>query len=402
MSRLRLAAFALAAISLAGCTATTGPILANPPAPRPSLPPPTAQPSSPADPFPLVLPRDDGPHDRLSEWWYYTGHLAADSPGGAHRFGFEFAIFRAERGSFPTTWVSHLAITDETAGSFHYAQRLEVGEGVDRSPRDGNGTPSGFDLSMTGADPTDPITLQQPSWEMRGSDGTDRLVAAIDGDEAASQGVPPLALDLDLASRKPAALHDHDGWIDFGPAGGSYYYSRTSMAASGRLSLAGTAFRVTGEAWFDHQWGDFISIGAGGWDWFAINLDEGTDITLSLVRDPDGAYPIVYGTMVDKVGVSHHLESTDFVVSTTDRWRSPKSGADYPAGWSISIPGEELTVDLRPTVAAQELDTRATSGVVYWEGSQVLTARRGSTALGGEAYVELTGYATSGLEPAAP
>ena len=87
-------------------------------------------------------------------------------------------------------------------------------------------------------------------------------------------------------------------------------------------------------------------------------------------------------------------------MEVTDRWTSPSTGADYPAGWSITIPGEDLAVMLRPTVAAQELDTRATTGVVYWEGSQVVRARRGGTPLGGEGYVELTGYA--GARPTQP
>ncbi len=383
-------ALLLAATVLGGCTGN-GPILANQPAPRPSIPPPTSAPSAPADPLPVVLPRDDGPHDRLTEWWYYTGHLTAVR----RTFGFEFVVFRAERGSFPTTWASHLALTDEVGRQFHYAQRLEVGEAVDHSPREGDGTPSGFDLRLTGADPTDPATLGRKPWSMAGSDGVDRLSAAIGGVEAEAQGSPPFCLDLQLSGRKPAALHDGDGWIDFGPGGGSYYYSRTSMTASGSLTLGETTLRSAGEAWFDHQWGDFISVGGGGWDWFAVNLDDGTDITLSLVRNADGSYPLVYGTLVGPTGTTRHLDRDAFTVETTDRWTSPTSSADYPAGWSISIPGEELTIKLRPTVADQELDTRATTGVVYWEGSQVVTARRGAKDLGGQAYVELTGYAAS-------
>ena len=93
-------------------------------------------------------------------------------------------------------------------------------------------------------------------------------------------------------------VDDQDGWVDFGPAGGSYYYSRTRMPASGSVVLDGERLAVTGEAWFDHQWGDFITVGGGGWDWFAVNLDDGTDVTLSLVRDADGSYPLVYGTLV--------------------------------------------------------------------------------------------------------
>jgi predicted secreted hydrolase len=324
-------------------------------------------------------------------------------------FGFEFVIFRAERGSFPTTWASHLAITDELGETFHYAQRLEVGDAVDRSPRDEDGTPTGFDLSLTGADPTDPSTLGRAPWSMSGSDGTDLLAASIDPAEAAAQGTIPMGLHLRLASRKPPALHDRDGWIDFGPGGGSYYYSRTDMAADGRLTLGDRTYEVVGQAWFDHQWGDFISVGGGGWDWFAVNLSDGTDVTLSLVRDADGTYPLIYGTLVRPDGRTVHLGRDAFAVRTSAHWTSPATGAVYPAAWSIDIPDEDLSIVLRPTVPAQELDTRATTGVVYWEGSQNVTARRGpggsagplGVNLTGQAYVELTGYAPSGAAPVA-
>ena len=79
----------------------------------------------------------------------------------------------------------------------------------------------------------------------------------------------------------------------------------------------------------------------------------------------------------------------------TDHWLSPTTGADYPAGWTVRIPGDDLTIDLAPTVADQELDTRATTGVIYWEGSQRVHATRHGIPLGGEGYVELTGYAAS-------
>jgi predicted secreted hydrolase len=396
----RLIATLAMAVIVTGCN---GPILANEPEPLPSITPASARPAPPADPMPIALPRDDGPHDRLTEWWYYTGHLVGgqiDGSSPARRFGFEFVIFRAERGTFPTSWASHLAITDESGHDFHYAQRTEVGPGVDHSPRV-DGVPSGFDLTLTGADPTDPTTFDRPAWHMAGSDGRDDLSAALSPAEAATAGVGALGLDLALASRKPPALHDRDGWIDFGPAGGSYYYSRTAMDASGRLTLGDATYQVTGDAWFDHQWGDFISVGGGGWDWFAVNLDDGTDLTLSLVRDADGSYPLVYGTAVDRDGTTRHLERDAFTVAVTDHWTSPKTGAVYPAGWDIAVPSEHLRVHLAPTVADQELDTRASTGVVYWEGSQRVTARRDGQAVGGQAYVELTGYAPAGLAPAA-
>ena len=390
IARRRLAALvAITACTAAACSG--GPILANPTAVPPSPPPATPSPSPVADPLPVELPRDDGPHDRLTEWWYYTGHLRA---GDGDRFGFEYVIFRAERGAFPTSWVSHLAITDEGGDRFLYAQRLEVGPAVDRSPRATDGTPSGFDLAITGLDPTAPSTVVRDPWTMTGFDGEDHLTATMSSDEAIAAGSPEgLGLDLRLQSTKPAALHDRDGWIDFGPAGGSYYYSRTAMTAAGTVTIDGAAVAVEGTAWFDHQWGDFISVGGGGWDWFAVNLDDGTDLTLSLVRDTDGSYPLVYGTLVTTDGSLRHLTDDAFTVTVDARWTSPETGADYPAGWTIEIPAEQLSIQLAPTVAAQELDTRATTGVIYWEGSQVVRATRAGVPLGGEGYVELTGYA---------
>ena len=379
----------LLALVLAACG---GPILANPPAARPPVTPAPVETDAPADPRAVALPRDDGPHDRLTEWWYYTGHLRA---GDGRRFGFEYVVFRAERGGFPVTWASHLALTDEGGDRFHYAQRSEIGPQVDRSPRGVTGEATGFDLVVLGTDPADPTRVPREPWSMAGSLGTDTLVATASGDEVAGDPVGAFGLELRLAERKPPVLHDLDGWIDFGPAGGSYYYSRTAMDATGTLTLGDATLEVEGDAWFDHQWGDFISVGGGGWDWFAINLDDGTDLTLSLVRSADGTYPLVYGTLVAADGTPRPPRRRRDHAGGDGPWTSPRTGAVYPAGWTISVPGEALEIGLAPTVPQQELDTRATTGVIYWEGSQVVTAQRAGTALGGEAYVELTGYATA-------
>ena len=384
MNVRRAFAFGLLATLLAG--ACSGPILANPGASLRPEPASTPAASTAADPVPIQFPLDDGSHHRLTEWWYYTGHLR-DTASGA-RYGFEYVIFRAERGAFPVTWASHLAITDEGQAAFHYAQRSVVGPGVDLGPGPGNG----FSFSL-GADPIDPATAGRPAWTMQGVNGSDRLLAHLSPAEAASAGSPAgLGLDLSMTAAKPPVLEDGSGWIDFGPGGSSYYYSRTDLRASGSIIVNGRTLQVDGSAWFDHQWGDFISVGGGGWDWFAVNLADGTDLTLSLVRAADGSDSLVYGTVVDSAGRASHLERSAFSVAVTGHWTSPATGVTYPAGWTISIPSESLSIKLRPTVAGQELDTRATTGVVYWEGSQVVQASRAGTTVGGEGYVELTGY----------
>ncbi|MFI5254260.1 MAG: MMPL family transporter [Candidatus Limnocylindrales bacterium] len=368
----------VAALLLAGCS-PGGRLLGVDPQPRLSPPPTVPPPVAVADPQPIVFPADEAPHHRLTEWWYYTGHLAS---ADGRRFGFEFVVFRAERGDFPVSWAAHLALTDETGGRFHYDQRSFIGPAADRSMGG-----QGFALAMPSV-AADGTPSAAGAWLMGGLDGRYSLSAAS---SSAGFGLQ-LALD---GGTTAAVLHDGDGWVGFGPAGGSYYYSRPRLAASGVVTLDGAPLQVTGTAWFDHQWGDFISVGAG-WDWFAVNLADGTDLTLSLVRAPDGSDALVYGTYVDPSGTVRHLDRTAFTVTATGTWTSPVTGATYPAGWRLELPGEGLRIDLAPTVAAQELDTRPTTGVVYWEGSQRVSATRAGEPLGGEAYVELTGYGPSG------
>ena len=218
--------------------------------------------------------------------------------------------------------------------------------------------------------------------------GSSDFVASTDGGRLGIQ------LHADVPPGVAPVLHNGNGWIDFGPAGGSYYYSRPLLDVTGDLAAGGQAHQVHGTAWFDHQWGDFISVGGGGWDWFAVNLADGTALTISKVRASDGRYPLVYGTYVDATGAAKRLGPTDFTVTSDPAatWTSPATGVTYPAGWKLQVPGEGLVIGLHPTVANQELDTRATTGVIYWEGSQVVSATRNGTPIAGEAYVELTGY----------
>ena len=371
-----LAALLLIGPLVLGCDAS-GRLLANAPAVHPIGPTPSPTVFRPADPQPVELPRDEAPHDRLTEWWYYTGHLLTAE---GLRFDFEFVIFRAERGSFPVSWASHLALTDRPNEDFWYEQRSEIGPQVNQAAS------PGFNLSIRGTDDGGVPDLGASPWRMSGLGGHDSLSAAA----------ADFSIELSLtASRADPVLHDTDGWVDFGAAGGSYYYSRPRMDVAGSVTLHGRPSSVTGEAWFDHQWGDFIAVGGGGWDWFAVNLDDGTDLTLSLVRAADGSYPLVYGTFVAPDGTVRHLPRDQFTVTPTGTWTSPDTGATYPAGWQIEIPGENLSIALQPTVPDQELDTRATTGVVYWEGSQHVDATGDGELVGGQGYVELTGYATA-------
>ena len=298
---------------------------------------------------------------------------------GRARYGFEYVIFRAERGQFPTSWASHLAITDEGGDRFLYGQRLEIGRRVDRSPRAADGQPTGFDFSLSGADPSNPTTAGRPAWAMSGV----RRARITGGRVRARRG---RAGGLARRARPRPATGGHQ-------AGGAARRRRLDRLRAGRrlvLLLAhgddgrGHADRrrarrlsVDGSAWFDHQWGDFISVGGGGWDWFAVNLDDGTDLTLSLVRDADGSYPLIYGTRRRAATGPSGISPRRLRGRGHRPLDQPGDGRRLPGRLVDHDPGRGPR-DRRctPTVAAQELDTRATTGVVYWEGSQVVRATR--------------------------
>jgi len=317
---------------------------------------------------PVQFPEDEAPHDVLTEWWYYTGHLFTED--GA-RYGFEYVFFQAERGAFPPYYAAHFAVTDSANETFRYEERL----GGD-APQP---TEQGFSLRLD-------------DWSMSGALGTDTLSATMED----------VAFDLTLTAVKEPALHNDIGYVDFGPAGGSYYYSRTRMAAEGTLTVDGEPVTVTGDVWFDHQWGNFIQVGAGGWDWFAVQMENGEDLTISLIRAESGAVVISYGTLVAEDGSTTNLTAADFIVSATEEWTSPHTGSTYPSRWTIELPEYGWRIDLDPSMNDQELNTQISTGVTYWEGEVVVTGEIDGAPTTGLGYVELTGYADGETSRVAP
>lgn len=319
--------------------------------------PPAPPPPAPVYP-PVTLPGDEAPHQDLTEWWYYTGHFEA---ADGRRWGFEYVIFQALRGPFPPFYVSHFAITDRQRETFHYEERGS--QGAQPQP------PEGFALNVGG-------------WAMQGRLGRDRLAAAM----------PNYGIDFGLSTDRPPVLHD-GGLVSFGPAGDSYYYSRTRMELEGVIDDHGEQIPVRGLAWCDRQWGNFLVLG-GGWDWFSVQLEDGSDLMLNLVRDAEGTTRIGYGTFVDPTGAFHHLPGASFEVTPTGRWTSPRSGATYPMGWQARVRELELELSLQPVLEDQELDVTRGTGTIYWEGANDVVGTRGGRPVRGQAYVEMTGYAS--------
>jgi len=335
----------------------------------------------------VVLPRDLYAHARAqTEWWYYTGHLRTDS---GRSLGFELVFFKRRTdldrfGVVPLRlignplYLAHFAVTDESRSLFRYDHRKSANGLFD--------PPARADSRR--------LYLRLGDWSVREAHGLHLLRATIG---------PDLIFEAALRPTKPAALNGHEGagvsFKDHGEA--SRYFSYTRMAAEGDLTLGGVSEHFRGSAWMDREFGTWATTdGQKGWDWFSLQLEDDTELMVYYIRDRHGR-PSAFssGTFVDAEGRRTHLAREDFEVEVTDHWRSPHTGATYPSGWRLRVPRVGVDVRVTPVLRDQELDTRGTTMIVYWEGACAVEGTRGGGRVGGRAYVELVGYDRSHESP---
>ena len=323
-------------------------------------------------PRPLDFPADHGPHsDFRTEWWYYTGNL--QTADGRH-VGFQLTFFRVAltpsaepRVSAWATrqlYFAHFAVTDTAHGRFHAFSRTARGA-----------------LGVAGAEAA-PFRVWVEGWSAEAAGASPRLRAS-EGD---------IALDLELAATKPVVLQGERGLSRKGPEPGnaSIYYSFTRMPARGVVRLGAETLAVTGEAWMDREWST-SGLGADveGWDWFALQLADGRELMIYLLRRRDGSLDrFSAGTLVGADGATRPLALDDVRVETLAHWTSPHSGVRYPARWRLSVPSAELRLEIQPRLADQELRVNTR----YWEGAVSVTGTAGAWSMKGHGYVELVGY----------
>ncbi len=318
---------------------------------------------------PVHFPQDEGAHNNLTEWWYYTGHFnATDASGKEHHYGFELVFFQALRSDLPAIYPAHFAISDITRNEFHYDQRRTT---------DYNG-------SIPDGKSTKGIDVHVGDWSVQGLNGHDHLVAQM----------KDYAIKLDLVGTKPATLHNGNGLITYGLGGFSYYYSRTHMAVSGTVLDHGQQLRVTGQSWMDHQWGNFLTLGGGGWDWYSIQLNNNTEMMLYFIRDATGAVISTYIGYIDANGKDTVIPANALHSTVLDTWTSPTTGITYPSGWRLEMNDPRLRASLvvKPALKNQELVVSNTTGNIYWEGAVSIDGQINSRSATGQGYVELTGY----------
>ena len=324
----------------------------------------------------LQFPRDHGSHpDYRVEWWYYTGNLSSSD---GRRFGFQVTFFRIgvdfapdnpSRWAVRDLFVAHLAVTDIGSGRQLVAERIDRG-GV------------GWAGARAG-------TLDVWNGDWRADfDGETHQLRAVDR---------AFGVDLRLEPGKGTTVHGEDGLSRKGAKAGnaSHYYSMTRMPTSGHLLIDGQTVAVSGASWMDHEFGTtFLEASQVGWDWFSLQLDDGSDLMVFQLRGADGKPdPHSAGTWVNPSGVASGLRAGQFTLVPGRRWSSPSSDAVYPVDWRLELPGRDAHLDIAAAVDAQELDTDASTGVTYWEGTVTVSGRVGDRAVSGRGYLEMTGYA---------
>jgi predicted secreted hydrolase len=326
----------------------------------------------------LRFPRDHGAHPELrTEWWYVTGHARSRAADG-REFGFQLTFFRTRvaaaqnmQSKFAAQQLifAHAAVTDVQGQKLWHDQRIAR---------------AGFGAAEASSDDTQ---LKLNDWTLqRSPTEPSRYQASLPSRD--------FALQLQLEASQPLLLQGQNGLSRKGPEArqASYYYSLPQLNASGKITLQGQTFDVAGKAWLDHEWSDeILHPEAQGWDWIGMNLDDGSALTAFQLRTASGKALWDGGSFRSTKGALTIFKPGEVTFKPVRFWASPLTQARYPVEWQVMTPSGVYRV--KAVIDPQELDSRASTGAVYWEGLSELIDSRGQRV--GRGYLEMTGYAAA-------
>jgi predicted secreted hydrolase len=333
---------------------------------------------------PLRFPRDLGSHpDHAIEWWYVTGQLQA----AQRLFGFQLTFFRSRvpvtqgmRSNFAAKQLifAHAAVTDVSAGKLLHDQRIARSSGAAQ-----------VDLASASLEDTH-IQLSDWSLQRQGDAYQARVKAKT------------FSFDLALKETQPILLQGEQGWSRKGPQAtqASWYYSLPQLDVRGTLMRDGQNLPVQGRAWLDHEWSQsLIHPDAVGWDWIGINLLDGSALTAFRLRTKAGNTLWAGGSFRAAGQTLPEVFAPNDVEFAPERsWKSPSSTTTYPVQWGLrvrrNVKGEPVwqQFKVKALVDNQELDSRQSTGAIYWEGLSDLLDAQGHVI--GRGYLEMTGYAS--------
>ena len=327
------------------------------------------------------FPADHGPHPEFrNEWWYVTGNL---TDAGGRQFGYQLTLFRIALAPTPTPpvadsawrtnqiYMGHFALTDVAGQQHHAFERF-----------------SRAALGLAGAQAA-PFRVWLEDWELAGTEsasGSDVFplqIRAREGD---------IAIDVTLTAAKPMVLQGDRGLSQKSaePGNASYYYSYTRLPTQGTVQIGQRHFTVSGASWLDREWStSALGPEQSGWDWFALQLDDGQDVMFYRLRHTDGSMDTFSkGVLVAADGQARLLRWDEVDLQPLDHWISPHTGDRYPIRWRLRVPAQSLDL----TVTAKLVDQEMRLTVRYWEGAVSVEGRAGDRTINGRGYLEMTRY----------
>ena len=330
------------------------------------------------DKIKFKFPEDHGPHPGFkTEWWYFTGNLTDKDN---KKFGYQFTIFRSALNKDTIVgnsdwrsnqiYMAHFTVTDISGNEFYFEERFS---------RTGN--------ELAGAK-INPFKVWVEDWEIQETGENTINDLPVLNIKAKTENAE---INFRIESQKPLVLQGDSGLSQKGKQVGnsSYYYSYTRMKTEGKIFLEDKEFNVSGTSWMDREWStSALSGDQKGWDWFAFQLDDSTDLMYYQLRKDDGS-PDIYskGILVGKDGKSETLNKEEVDIEIKNYWESP-SGVKYPSGWNLNIPSKNIFLKITPAVSNQLLDV----SIKYWEGAVKIEGTKDNSKISGRGYVELTGY----------
>jgi len=328
----------------------------------------------------ISFPADHGAHPEFrQEWWYYTGNLTSAE---GSLFGYQLTFFRfglppkstnlASDWQTSSTWMAHFALTDVEAGQFHFTDDFSRGA-----------------IELAGTK-TRPFSVWINGWSVREQESicSDCLSVRLNA------AMKDIEIDLTMNSSAPPVLQGDNGFSKKNAEGSiaSYYYSYPSMDSAGTIRIGNTNHSVTGSSWMDREWSSAVlAKGQSGWDWFALHLDDQTQLMLFRVRDsqnPENTYRTAH--LIRNNDSNVIIDNDAITMAVTDWWESPATGSKYPVAWRLRSEKQDATfsVTVTPQIQNQELDL----AFRYYEGAIFFEGRLNDRSIEGQGYMELTGY----------
>lgn len=308
----------------------------------------------------VILPQDSTHHNSPVEWWYFNGNLKDES---GNLFSYHFTTFQLEQdldGSYPQLF--HLSWHDHQKETVFHAEKS---------------------LQKYGSLPEDFIDFRVSAWQMTETKNLFTLYF----------NTPEHSIELQLRKTKKPILHNGTGFVDMKEAGQTYYYTYSSLPTLGEISSSNKVSSLEGISWMDHQWGDFLSNQQIGWDWFSINLENDHELMIAYVTDSaTKSFITSYGTYIDPMGNSLHLNPKDFTLEALQTWKSPQTSASYPIEWDLSVPSIAAKLVISAMIPNSEFYSENNVTSSYWEGGTKIDGVINGNPISGYGFMELVGY----------